>query len=245
MKRLALPALIAAGILSVSPVRANGQGVITTVAGTPFTFPTNVTVASNAPLGNVYGVAVDSQGNVYVADSGNNRVFLASTNGNISIVAGNGTRGLSGDGGPAVSASLAAPLGVAVDASGDVFIADSQNSRIRKVSASGIITTFAGLGSYGFLGDGGPATSAELAAPSGVAVDASGNLFIADTNNNRIRKVSASGVITTVAGNGTAGYSGDGGPGASASLNNPYGVAVDAFGNLFIGDYLNNRVRKV
>jgi hypothetical protein len=145
-----------------------------------------------------------------------------------------------------------------VDGSGDLFIADSYNNRIRKVSTSGIITTVAGSGSssgtfsFGgnFSGDGGPATSATLAVPLGVAVDAAGNLFIADSQNNRIRNVSASGIIMTVTGSGTLGYglgslSGDGGPATSATLDTPQGVAVDTSGNLFIGDFFNNRVREV
>jgi uncharacterized protein (TIGR03437 family) len=163
----------------------------------------------------------------------------------ITTVAGNGNYGFSGDGGPATSASLNSPYDVAVDAFGNLYIADTFNSRIRKVSASGIITTVAGNGNNDFSGDGGQATFASLGRPEGVAVDASGNLFIADTENNRIRKVSPNGVITTVAGNGNYGFSGDGGPAASASLDFPKGVVVDAFGNLFTADSLNWRVRKV
>ena len=172
-------------------------------------------------------------------------------------MAGNGTAGYSGDEEPAVSAELGSPSGVAVDSSGNIYIADQQNNRIRKVDTSGVITTVAGNGTAGYSGDGGPATSAELDDPSGVAVDASGNLYIADSLNSVIRKVSPSGIITTVAGNGynrlgtgqpafnDGGYSGDGGPATTAELNNPYAVAVDASGNLYIADTYNHRIRKV
>ena len=131
---------------------------------------------------------------------------------------------------------LYTPSGVAVDTAGNLFIADPSNNRVRKVTPGGVISTVAGNGTAGFSGDGGPATSAQLNYPTGVAVDAAGNLFIADEANNRVRKVTPGGVISTVAGNGTQGYSGDGGPATSAQLYYPYGVAVDAAGNLFIAD---------
>ena len=153
--------------------------------------------------------------------------------------------GFSGDGGPATAAELNAPRGVAVDASGNLYIADALNNRIRKVSSDGIITTVAGNGSLSYSGDGGLAADAQLSGPRGLAVDGAGNLFIADFDNNTVRKISASGIITTVAGNGVAGFSGDGGPATSAQLNGPWGVAVDRAGNLFIADSANNRVRRV
>ena len=190
------------------------------------------------------GVALDASGNLFIADEGNTRIRKVSASGVITTVAGNGTVGFSGDGGPATSASLNDPTGVAVDTSGNLFIAEHNNNRIRKVSVSGIVTTVAGNGADGFSGDGGPATSASLSHPYGVAVDTSGNLFISDSYNNRIRKVSASGVITTVAGGGTGGL-GDGGPATSAALYTPLGVVVDASGNLFIADSQNSRIRKV
>jgi sugar lactone lactonase YvrE len=199
------------------------------------------------------GVAVDVFGDIFIADQQNSRIRKVSASGIITTVAGNGTYGFSGDGGPATSAELNGPSGVAVDASGDIFIADSYNNRIRKVLASGIITTVAGNGIRGFSGDGGPATSAELGTPGGVAVDGSGDIFVADTGNSRIRKVSPSGIITTVAGDGVpvlstyVFMSGDGGPATSAELNAPSGVAVDAFGDIFIADSGNdaNFVREV
>ena len=134
---------------------------------------------------------------------------------------------------------------MALDASGNLYIADDDNNRIRKVDTNGIITTVAGNGSASYSGDGGAATNASLYYPCGVAFDASGNLYIADYGNNRIRKVDTNGIITTVAGNGSCGYSGDGGAATNASLYYPYGVALDAFGNLYIADYDNNRIRKV
>ena len=174
--------------------------------------------ATSAELAGPTGVALDASGNLYIADYGNNRIRKVSPSGIITTVAGNGTDGFSGDNGPATSAELADPWGVALDASGNLYIADIYNNRIRKVSPSGIITTVAGNGTGGYSGDNGPATSAELYDPSGVALDASGNLYIADYGNDRIRKVSPSGIITTVAGNGTVGYSGDNGPATIAEL---------------------------
>jgi sugar lactone lactonase YvrE len=181
---------------------------------------------------------VDSAGNLYIGDYLNLRVREVS-NAVITTVAGNGTWGFSGDNGPATSAQLAGPPGVAVDAAGNLYIADPYNYRVRKV-AGGVITTVAGGGSSG-LGDNGPATGAQLTGPAGVAVDSAGNLYIADGY--RVRKVSG-GVITTVAGNGTEGFSGDNGPATSAQIG-PAGVAVDSAGNLYIADVYNSRVRKV
>jgi len=165
----------------------------------------------------------------------------------ITTVAGNGSSGYSGDGGAATAAGLDWPFGVAVDAGGNIYIADTKDNRIREVSAStGIITNVAGNGSGGYSGDGGPATAAGLASPYGVAVDAAGNLYIADTYDNRIREVSAStGIITTIAGNGSQNDSGDGGPASAAELDVPIGVAVDAPGNLYIADYSGGRIREV
>jgi sugar lactone lactonase YvrE len=201
--------------------------------------------ATAAKLNDPGGVAIDSAGNLFIADFGNRRVRKVSPSGIISTVAGGGTNEL-GDGGPATSATLNSPAGVAIDSAGNLFIADFNDRRIRKVSSSGIITTIAGGGSASNrLGDDGPATSAQLGGPSGVAVDSAGNLFIADELGNRIRKVSTLGIITTVAGNGSSGYSGDGGPATSARLSLPSDVAVDSAGNLFIADSFNNRIRKV
>ena len=226
-------------IRKVSPA-----GTITTVAGGGGVFGDGGP-ATGASLNSPYGVAVDAAGNLYIADRNNHRIRKVSPAGVISTVAGNGAYSYSGDGGPATSASLHGPHGVAVDAASNLYIADRDNERVRRVSAGGTITTVAGNGAYEFSGDGGPATSASLQGPRGVAGDAAGNLYIADTGNYRIRKVSPSGIITTVAGNGAGGFSGDGGPATSGSLSYPHHLAVDAVGNLYIADIYNNRIRKV
>ena len=226
-----------------------GTGVITTVAGGGvFGYIGDGGPATSASLWGPSGVAVDAGGNVYIADTSNNRVRrLATSTGIITTVAGNGSWGFSGDGGPGTSASLRSPSGVAVDAGGNVLIADTSNNRIRRVAAgTGIITTVAGNGSSGFSGDGGPGTSASLRSPYEVAVDGGGNVLIADTSNNRIRRLAAgTGIITTVVGIGADYVSGDGGPGTSASLSYPTGVAVDGGGNLLIADRYNNRIRRL
>ncbi len=166
--------------------------------------------------------------------------------GTIGIIAGNGTVGYTGDGGPATAAELNSPSGVAVDKSGNIFISDQFNSAIREINAStGIITTIAGNGIAGFSGDGGPASAALINHPGALNLDASGNLFFADQFNSRIRKINSSnGIINTVAGNGTEVYSGDGGPAVDAGLVDPSGVAIDAVGNILIADH-DNRIRKV
>jgi sugar lactone lactonase YvrE len=192
----------------------------------------------------VSAVATDPFGNTYLAST-LQCVFRVDSNGNITRVAGTCKAGSSGDGGPALSAQLNYPEGVAADAAGNLYIADRNNNRIRKVSSTGTITTVAGTGSAGFSGDNGPATSAQLNYPSSVALDPFGNLYIADQNNNRIRMVSPTGAITTVAGNGSAGYTGDNVPATSSALNYPTGVAADSSGNLFIADTQNNRIREV
>ena len=186
-------------------------------------------------------IAVDDAGNLFIV--GEYRVRKVDTSGIITTVAGNGTLGYSGDGGPATSAQFGLSLGIAVDPSGNLYIADTQNDRVRKVDTSGIITTVAGNGTRGYAGDGGSATSAQLKGPYGIAVDPPGNLYIADSGNHCVRKVDTSGIITTVAGDGTQGYSGDSGPATSAQLDGPYDVAFDTF--LYIADTGNHRIRKV
>ena len=198
-----------------------------------------------ANLSSPRGVALDGAGNLYIADTNNHRIRKVDAAGVISTVAGSGTAGYSGDGGAAVAAQLYAPEGVAVDGSGNLYIADRGNDRIRKVDAAGVISTVAGSSTAGFSGDGGTATAAKLNFPAGVAPDGAGNLYIADSLNQRIRKVDAAGAISTVAGDGTRGFSGDGGTATAAKLNFPAGVAPDGAGNLYIADSLNQRIRKV
>ena len=235
---------------------AAGTGIITTIAGTG---PNNAGYSGDggpatlAELNGPESVAIDSAGNLYIADSYNNAVReIAANTGIITTVAGIdvdgiGVAGYSGDGGPGISAELDNPEGVAIDAAGNLYIADSFNNVVREVSAgTGIITTVAGTGVAGYSGDDGPATSAELNNPEGVAVDASGNLYISDFSNNRIRRVAAqTGIITTFAGTGTLGYSGDNGPATLAMFSFPEEIAVDAEGNLYIADSFNNVIRKV
>ena len=214
---------------------AFGQGVITTIAGADWLFPGDGRPAINAPLSGREGLdlAVDSNGNYYIADIGNLMVMRVGPDGFINVIAGNGVNFVSGDSGPAVNAALFLPTAVAVGSGGNVYIAE-YGSRIRKVTPDGIISTFAGTGDDGFAGDNGPATKALLHTPYGLAVDSGGNLYIADNMNNRIRKVTPGGIITTVAGNGQIGMAGDGGLATAAQLNGPTRLAVDNAGNLFI-----------
>ena len=221
-------------------------GFISTFAGRLKSDPSGDSGAATAAQLNIpYGVAVDSSGNLYLSDAGNNRVRkVDATTGVITTVAGSGAHGAGGDGAAATLAQLSTPYGVALDSDNNLYIADGRNNRIRKVTAStGFISTVAGGGSA--LGDNGPATSAQLSSPRGVAVDSDGNLYIADTSNNRIRKVDTAGMITTVVGDGTKGSSGDGGAATAAKLDAPYGVAVDGADNIYIAEYNNHRVRKV
>jgi sugar lactone lactonase YvrE len=181
---------------------------------------------------------------VYISDNQNNRIRAVNISGVISTTAGNGTGGFSGDSGLAVNAELHIPFGLALDGSGKIYVADTLNNRIREIS-SGIVATIAGTGAPGSGGDGGAAVNAQLNHPSGVAADGSGNLYIADEYNNRIRKIDVTGKISTVAGNGTVGGGGDGGSATRAQLYYPTGVAVDKFGNFYIADSSNQRIRKV
>jgi len=223
---------------------ASGGNISTLAGNGTLSYSGDGSAANKAQLNTPQGVAADAAGNLYLSDTLNNVVRKVSPNGIISNYAGNGGVGSSGDGGAATSAQLNGPQGLAVDASGNLFIADTLNAKVRKVSASGVISTVAGSGTPGYGGDGAAATSAQLNLPIGVAVDGNNNLYIADFGNSRVRKVSANN-ISTVAGNGSAGYSGDGGPAVKAQLNGPQGVAVDAAGNLYIADTENNRIREV
>ncbi len=231
----------------------NPAGVITTIAGTGCCgYSGDGSPAASASFDLPSSIAIDSSGNIYIADTTNSVVRkIAAGTGIITTIAGKvGAGGYNGDGGPAVNASLFYPYGVAVDSSGNVYIADTYDNVIRKITAStGIISTVAGYGAQqGFGGDGGSATASGVALdyPKGVFVDSAGNIFIADTGNNRVREVTASsGNINTVAGNGVEGSLGDGGPATSAELYDPIGLAVDSSGNLYIASTLNNKIREV
>jgi class 3 adenylate cyclase len=188
-------------------------------------------------------LALDSNGLLYVVDG--NLVRRINTDHTVTTVAGTGRAGFSGDGGPATSADLYGPQSIAIDSAGDIFIADSQNNRVRRVDPAGIITTIAGSGQPGFRGDGGPATKAELNDPTGVAIGFGNTVLIADSANNRVRAVDATGAIATFAGTGDTSYAGDGGPATSGVLNDPRCIAVDANDNVYVADALNGRVRRI
>jgi len=226
-------------------------GSLTIVAGSPAGlsgYSGDNGKATGAQLNLPSGMAFDSLGNLYIADTANNRIReVAASTGVITRVAGNGTAGYSGDAGPAAAAQVSRPAAVATDSKGNVFIADTGNAVIRKLDVTtGNISTVAGDGILGFAGDNAAATSAQLNEPKGIAVDPHGDLFVADSGNQRIREVNArTGVISTIAGDQTQGYAGDGGPSSRAELNNPSATAIDASGNLYIADAGNGVVRKV
>ena len=214
--------ILAALSAAVAGAQSAGDWIIETVAGTgTASFGGDGGAAVAAQVSSPYGVALDGAGNLYIADTGSHRIRKVNSAGVISTVAGNGTRGSGGDGGAAVDAQLQLPVGVAADGAGNLYIADFHNHRIRKVDAAGDISTVAGTGTRGYGGDGGPAVNAQLGYPYGLALDGAGNLYIADFENHRIRKMNAAGNISTVAGNGAAGYGGDGGQAAAAQLNSP------------------------
>jgi sugar lactone lactonase YvrE len=272
--------------------KVDASGVVTTVAGSPYQPPGaqgDGGPATAAQLNDPRGVAVDSLGNIFMSDNGNNRIRkVNATNGVITTFAGDGVAGLTGDGGLATSAKINGPQGLAFDANGNLYIADTGNNRVREVSTSNVITTAAGAGGTelsgprgvafnaagdlfisdsnnnrirevdhvshvittvagtgvaGAVGDGGPALMAQLNSPFGLAFDGAGNLYVADTNNHRLRVIDTQGKISTVVGGCGAGYGGDGGPATIAHLNFPLGVAVDGLGNVLIADYQNNRIR--
>jgi uncharacterized protein (TIGR03437 family) len=224
------------------------SGIISTVAGSGSSTPSgDGGPATSAGLQIPIRCAVDSSGNLYIVDQGSGAsvVRKVDTNGMISDVAGvYGGTGFSGDGGPALKATMFNLTAIAVDAAGNLFLTDQGDQRIRKVDTSGIITTVAGTGTAGFSGDGGQATAAQMNFPGGIAVDSAGTLFIVDSVNERVRKVSG-GVITTVAGSGTAGFGGDGAQAIAAQFNNPFAIALDKAGNVYVAEIANSRVRKI
>jgi sugar lactone lactonase YvrE len=222
-------------------------GHLTTLAGSGMQgFSGDSGPATVATLDSPQGLALDTANNLYIADTHNHRIRkLDLTTGIITTIAGS-TAGFSGDSGPASSAQLNLPTALALDDAGNLYLADTGNHRIRKISTAGIITTIAGTGTQGFSGDTGPATSAAIDSPTGLAVDAANNLYLADTHNHRIRRIDAtSGIITTIAGAGTAGFSGDTSAAAKATLSLPHGLFIDANGNLYLADTANHRIRRI
>ncbi len=226
--------------------KVNSSGIITTIAGNGVQgFSGDGGLATAAELNGCTYVCRDSSNNLYVADYGNNRIRKISPAGIITTFAGNGGSAYSGNGGQATAAELYLPCGVIADDTGNIYIADSYNNVVRKVNTSGIITAFAGTGFGSYSGDGGLAVNADLNKPFRISFDNLWNMYIADSFNSRIRKVNSSGIITTVAGSGVAGFSGDGGPATAAEMDSPDGMCVDPYGNLFIADTYNNRIRFV
>ncbi len=224
-----------------------GEAYLGTIAGSgSANFAGDGGFAFEGKLSGPMGVAVDDQRNVYIADTDNHRIRkVTAATGVISTIAGTGTASSTGDGGAASAATLYAPSGLALTSGGLLYIAERGGQRIRCITLStGVITTVAGSGTYGFFGDGASATAAQLRNPYGIAVSSTGDLYIADTNNNRIRKVTG-GIISTIAGTGTAGLSGDGGVATAAQINGPYGVAVTSAGVVLIADTNNTRVRQI
>jgi Secretion system C-terminal sorting domain/NHL repeat len=221
-------------------------GVISTIAGSSLaSYSGDGGPAVAADLNYPVGIAVDGPGNIYIADQFNCRVRKINTSGIISTIAGTGICFGGGDGGPATAARVQYPLGVACDGMGNVFIADYGNNRIRRINPAGIIDTIAGSPIFGFTGDGGPAIVARLYYPMAIATDVSGNVYISDVNNSRIREINTAGIINTIIGTGVDGYSGDGGPPTAAQINRSTGIAIGPAGKIYISDNYNNRIRVV
>lgn len=237
MKRV----LFAVAVLLLLGGGAEAQ-IISTVAGGGTSGLGDGGAATDCGLHNPVGIALDAAGNIYIGDRDNNRIRKINTSGIITTIAGTGTAGFSGDGGPATDAKIYAPYGLCVDASGNVYFTDNGNDRIRKISTVGIITTIAGGGTGG-LGDGGSATDAKLFGPAGVVTDNIGNIYISDGANNRVRKVDAMGVISTIAGGGSS--MGSGIPATDASLGIVYSITIDVSGNIYVGEQTKYRVLKI
>ena len=224
--------------------KINAAGIISTVVGTGVSgYSGDSGLATNATIFAPLGIALDALGNLYISDRNNFRIRKVNTSGIISTIAGTGTQGFSGDAGLAINANIYGPSSITVDTAGNVYFCDNQ--RIRKINTAGIISTIAGTGAVGFNGDGGLATSATLYYPSGLTFDKSGDLYFGDTDNNRVRKINSSGIISTEAGTGISGFSGDGSLAINAHLQGPNCVTFDVIGNMYISDFRNQRIRKV
>jgi hypothetical protein len=226
--------------------KIDAAGIITTFAGTGVQgFAGDGGPATSCQLYKPYGIVFDAAGNMYICDCNNNRIRKVNTSGIITTIAGTGAVGSTGDGGPALLATMDTPRGIGIDGAGNIYFADCLSARIRKVSTTGTITTVVGTGVSGYSGDGGPAVNAQIRCAYGISFDAMNNLYFSDLLSQCIRKVDGSGIIRTVVGTGTVGFSGDGGPAVAAELNYPYSVHVDMAGNIYIPDTYNNRVRVV
>lgn len=222
----------------------NASGTITTFAGNGGSgYSGDGGLATAAQVGNVMGVKADKSGNVYIAHG--NVVRRIDAGGIISTIAGTSAPGFSGDGGPATAATFSAVTDMALDDTGNIYVCDYSNNRIRKINRDGIVTTIAGTGAAGYSGDAGPAVAATLKGPIQIALDELNNIYISDGNNHCVRKINIGGIITTIAGNGIAGFSGDGGPATAAQLWNPRGIAIDSAGNVYLGVASNARVRMI
>ena len=225
--------------------KVDPSGLISTVAGTGNSgLGDDGGQAPGAVLDKPFGVAIDASGNVYFSDIGNHRIQKIDPSGTVSTVAGKGEPGYSGDGGPAAGAMLHCPAMIATDASGNLYCADRDNQRVRKIDSEGIISTLAGSGRCGYGGDRGPAEEAFLDSPMGVLVDQAGNVYVADKGNARVRKIDGAGIITTFAGGGEVFSTGDGGPAEVAHFGDPQGIALDASGSVYVADMHRNRIRK-
>lgn len=249
---LAFQVVVVCVLIVFTGLSVRAQNIVT-VAGTGYAgFNGDGKIATLAEIDGQTGAAIDPEGNVYISDFNSNRIRKISVSGIITTVAGTGTPGFSGDGGPATAAKIFGPMGLALDKSGNIYFADNYNQRIRKIDmANGNIATIAGSGESGFAGNGAPATLAKFQSPEGIAVDANGNVYVSDCDNNCIRKIGTDGIIRAYAGNalgmgtGVGSCWGDGKAAVNAELNHPKGLTIDAQGNLYFADCFNHRIRKI